>query len=189
MRFLLDYLKGLKEFMTKKEVRSKMLKRRASLSSDFVRTHSNNIFTQLVDSNILANAQNVFVYVSFKNEVDTKAIIKYLLQNEKNVFIPYIDEMDIMHPVYYTDDVVKNKYGIDEPKNPKIFDKNQLDLVIMPLVAFDKNNDRIGFGGGYYDRFLENLNVKKIGLAYAFQKTEDCYKEKTDIQIDDIFVD
>lgn len=176
--------------MTKKEIRSEMLKKRNSLEPSFVEAHSNIIFEKLLKKGVLDNYNNVFVYVSFKNEVDTKKIINYLLQKNKNVFVPYIDENDIMQVVYYSENTIKNKYGILEPKDIKFFDKNSLDLVIMPLVAFDKNRDRIGFGGGYYDRFLENLDVKKIGLAYAFQETFESYeKENTDIKIDEIITD
>ena len=87
------------------------------------------------------------------------------------------------------DKMIKNKYGIDEPIDKQEINKEFLDLMIVPLVGYDANCYRLGYGGGYYDRYLKDFNAPTIGLAYSFQYIEHYQSEDFDIPLDDIITD
>ena len=90
------------------------------------------------------------------------------------------------------DELIVDNYGILEPK---YVDKNNIgdnfDLIIMPGVAFDRCGNRIGYGGGYYDKYLLNIkeDIKKIALAYDIQVIDDIHREKHDIKVDCIITE
>lgn len=136
------------------------------------------IFNQLKQESIFQDAQSVGIYLSFKGEVDTTPIIDHLWQNNKHCFIPVIapeQNQLSFHP--YTPDtkMTKNRFDILEPsKLTKALPLTQLDLVITPLVAFDKACNRIGMGKGFYDRTFEDDSTRPplVGLAYDFQAVQ-----------------
>ena len=94
-----------------------------------------------------------------------------------------------MYFTLYQDKMIKNKYGIDEPIDKQEINKEFLDLMIVPLVGYDANCYRLGYGGGYYDRYLKDFNAPTIGLAYSFQYIEHYQSEDFDIPLDDIITD
>ena len=86
----------------------------------------------------------------------------------------------------------EDKYGILEPtKDIEAMNKNELDLVIMPGLAFDTNGGRLGYGGGYYDKYLQKIagNLSKVALAYDFQIVQEVPKEEHDIKVDYIITE
>ena len=96
-----------------------------------------------------------------------------MFANHKNVqlIVPVInfENKILLHKYYHKDELLhQNKYGIMEPINSPLFTTlNTLDVVIVPLLSFDKKGHRVGYGSGYYDRFLSNAtNAKKIGLSF-----------------------
>ena len=135
----------------------------------------------------------VSIYFPIKNEVPTKTIASYIRDSGKKCFLPFIDknlnnkEMKFSE---FTNEVslVKNKFNIPESLNSSLTIGSELELVIMPLVAFDDKGYRLGMGQGYYDFTFRNflLNKKQVflGLAYDFQKTESCYPEEHDLKMD-----
>jgi len=123
------------------------------------------------------NAKTILFYASFDGEVETFTMIKEAQKLGKTISLPGIprDEQKII-PVAVTsleDDLQTGPYGIRQPKidQDKTLEKNCLDMVVVPGVAFDKQNNRLGRGGGYYDRFLASLpsDVPTVGLAFDFQ--------------------
>ena len=156
-------------FSTKKDIRKNMLSKRNLMNSNEVREYSDEIFENFCDLNF--DFQRVMIYLSFKNEVMTERFISQLKFAQKHVSIPYcIDDlsMDAVKLVDF-DEFKVNKYDILEPENPVKINKNTIELCIIPGVAFDGFGARIGFGKGYYDRFLKDTNILKIGLCYDFQ--------------------
>ena len=134
-----------------------------------VREYSDEIFENFCDLNL--DFQSVMVYLSFKNEVMTDRFISQFKIDKKDVSIPYCINDLSMNAVKLVDfDEFKvNRYGILEPENPVKTDKNTIHLCVVPGVAFDGSGARIGFGKGYYDRFLKGTNIIKIGICYDFQ--------------------
>lgn len=156
-----------------------------------------NIFNRVVNSEIYKNSEVIFIYVSFNGEVDTLKIIEYSLNHNKIVCVPRVicntKSMEAVK-ISSTYELAKGLYGILEPKKIcKAIDKKDIDLVLIPGIAFDKKGNRLGYGGGFYDKFLEkkdlNFKFSTIGLAYEFQVVENIPCEKHDISVDGIITD
>lgn len=176
----------------KKALKEEMLRKRNALSKSEIEEKSRIIREKLNSLPEFKKSKNILIYASFNNEVDTKILISELLENkEKNVLIPFVEknnpvlQLSVLNNL---DDLEPKTFGILEPKKDKIknFDINKLDLVIVPGIAFDKNGHRIGYGYGYYDRFLGKLGrkAKKIGLCYDFQLIDKIPEEKHDVPMD-----
>ena len=136
----------------------------------------------------------VFVYMDFNNEVMTSDLIKHMLAEKKRVAIPYTDTIStLIIPSEITEeaDLKLSPFGYFEPKEINPVDVEEIDLVLVPGVVFDKNLNRIGFGKGYYDRILKNLKpgAKKIALAHDFQVLDEVPAEDHDVKMDMIITE
>lgn len=175
--------------MNKKDLREKIQLKLKDLHS---REEKNKlIFEELINNKDIKNSKNIMCFVSFKNEVDTHKFIKYMLKNNKNIYIPIIDSKNkIMNisELKSFDELEKGFYGILEPKKEfiRITNPNILDIVITPGIVFAKDNYRIGYGGGYYDKFFANkeLNALKIGVCFNEQIIEKVPYNEYDIPVD-----
>ena len=176
----------------KKEFRKKVINLRKEKDKDFIKHNSDIITDKLLNLDCIKNAKNIMLYLDFNNEVSTYSLIKKLLNLGKIVSSPItLKEERKLIPSQITD--LKNgiqygTYNIREPKpecSPAINIKD-LDVVIVPAVAYDKNCYRLGYGGGFYDRFLENLrkDAVTIGIAFDLQIFDEVPKEAHDAQLD-----
>ena len=176
----------------KKEFRKKVINLRKEKDKDFIKHNSDIITDKLLNLDCIKNAKNIMLYLDFNNEVSTDSLIKKLLNLGKIVSSPItLKEERKLIPSQITD--LKNgiqygAYNIREPKpecSPAINIKD-LDVVIVPAVAYDKNCYRLGYGGGFYDRFLENLrkDAVTIGIAFDLQIFNEVPKEAHDAQLD-----
>ncbi len=132
----------------------------------------------------IKKAESILLYYPHKNEVDTLPIISDLLKEGKIVLLPKVQGKDII-PIQIKDlSNLKEGYaGIKEPEgNPVSVDS--IDVIIVPGVAFDKKGHRLGYGKGFYDRFLKKTKGLKIGLAYDFQVIEELPSEEHDVPLD-----
>jgi len=112
-------------------------------------------------------AKTVFCYISAHGEVDTYNLIKELLKT-KRVVVPYCVDNDgnmIASEIASLDDLQDGRFGIPEPVSPKEFPKSEIDFVIVPGIAFDEEGYRLGYGKGYYDRFLSDISPYKLGVC------------------------
>jgi 5-formyltetrahydrofolate cyclo-ligase len=142
-------------------------------------------------------AKLIMAYVDYKNEVITNDIISYSLEKGKRVVVPVTEiktkKMTPCEVINYPEDLISGNYGIMEPKEECIrpVDPKIIDLILIPGVAFDVRGNRLGYGAGYYDRFLMRLNddAVKIALAYEMQILENVYPEKHDVPIDFIITE
>ena len=137
--------------------------------------------------------RKVSIYFPIKNEVPTKTIASYIRDSGKKCFLPLIDKDLNNKEMKFSEfineaSLVKNKLNIPESLNSSLIIGSELEVIIMPLVAFDDKGYRLGMGQGYYDFTFRNflLNEKQVflGLAYDFQKTESCYPEEHDLKMD-----
>ena len=176
----------------KKEFRKKVINLRKEKDKDFIKHNSDIITDKLLNLDCIKNAKNIMLYLDFNNEVSTDSLIKKLLNLGKIVSSPItLKEERKLIPSQIAD--LKNgiqygAYNIREPKpecSPAINIKD-LDVVIVPAVAYDKNCYRLGYGGGFYDRFLENLrkDAVTIGIAFDLQIFDEVPKEAHDAQLD-----
>lgn len=131
-------------------------------------------------------SENVFCYYSVENEVNTTD----LFSANKNWYIPRINSNELCVCHYEPDNLVCNKYNIPEPTSEEV-DKDCIDLIIIPALAADINGYRIGYGGGYYDRFLSNAkpDILKVVFIYSDLLFESVYPEDFDIKCDIVVTD
>lgn len=124
-----------------------------------------------------------FIYNSFGAETDTKNIIASLISRGKRVLLPRV-EGDEMVPVEYRegDELAKSAFGVYEPQGQAYTGK--IDVVIVPLLAVNSRGYRLGYGGGYYDRFLKGAAAVKVGIAYDFQLTDEFEEDGWDEPLD-----
>jgi 5-formyltetrahydrofolate cyclo-ligase len=177
---------------SKSEIRKRILKMRNSMTDVEVKSKSQIISDKLKSLDEYNSSKTIFVYMSFGNEVDTLNLIKYMLKDNKRVVIPYTDTINtVIIPSELKsleDDLILNKFGYYEPKfeNIQKVETDELDLIIVPGVVFDKNLNRIGFGKGYYDRILvgKKPSTKAVAVAYEFQVLDEIPSEPHDIKMD-----
>ena len=111
---------------------------------------------------------HVYLSIESKNEVDTNDIISFILNKNKRVIVPKISNENLIHfEIDQNTKFTTNKLGIREPISKVSFDTSLIEIIIVPLLVFDKNGHRVGYGGGYYDRFMSNIkdDVIKVGLS------------------------
>ena len=173
--------------MDKKEIRREIIAKR-----DLIKNKSEldeKIEEKLRNNEIYKNSKNIFIYLGFGSEINTIKYVEDFLNEGKKIIIPYTDMKNkVMYGIEVNtlDGLKKNKFGILEPTDTsKIFNKEDIDLVIMPGVAFDRSGNRIGYGGGYYDKFLCEMSsdIPTIALAYNIQILEEVPSEKHDIKV------
>jgi len=176
----------------KRALKHEIFEKRRALSKDDVKEKSLKIRENLFSLEEFKKAKNILFYVSFKNEVGTHKMIKELIaKKEKTVIVPYVmgDNPILQLSELKNFDWLEVKtFGVLEPKELYIreFNHEKVDLVIVPGIVFDKQGHRIGYGHGYYDKFLKKLgkNVKKIGLAFELQVVDEIPKEEHDVPVD-----
>ncbi|WP_027623261.1 5-formyltetrahydrofolate cyclo-ligase [Clostridium lundense] len=176
----------------KKLIRDSILKIRDTISLSERKKYDEEIFKKVIESKYYKEAKSIFIFVSYKTEVDTHKIIKKALEDGKVISVPkVISKKDGMYGAIINkfSDLKPGKYGILEPgeENIKILEKD-IDLVLIPGAVFDKEGGRIGYGGGFYDRFLVKVrkDVPKVAIAYDVQIIDKVPMGELDVRIDDI---
>lgn len=173
----------------KNEIRSDYLSKRKQIRHRDKNNWDLSIFNQLINLNIYSNAKTIHLYVSNSeiNEVDTIQIIHHSLLNGKKVVVPRVVNDSLLEhlEIKTTRNLKKNRWGILEPENGEEVDIDDFNVIIVPMVAGDKQRNRIGYGKGFYDRFLVKSSAFKIGLLYDLQiHTEELPVETFDIPLD-----
>ena len=152
------------------------------------------IFNKIIKNEIYINSRTIGIYMNLDSEVDTKKIIDYSIKNNKIVAIPKVvgNNLEFYQIKSLNDNFVKSPFNILEPISTKenYIDKSNIDLLIVPGICFDNEGNRIGFGKGYYDRYLNNSNIKTIGICFKEQITTKIIPtNRYDVKIDVIITD
>ncbi len=173
--------------MDKAEIRKTMLARRWALTSKYVSDNSDRVFERLSALPEINGAKNVMIYSHFANEVKTGKLAGWLLFNEKRVFLPVVEGETLLVADMSSTCFEMNSFGIAQPeKETACFAQpGEIDVFIVPGLAFDEEGNRIGFGKGYYDDLLARApKAVKIALAYDFQMIGTMTPEQHDIKMD-----
>lgn len=172
----------------KDKIRKEILAKRNILSDKDINKKSDLIIKNL--ASYIENIQNIMIFMDMKTEVKITKLLE--LYPKKNFFISKITnsknrEMKINK--YNKNELILHKFGYYESSSNDFYDEEILDVVIVPALAFDSKKNRIGFGGGYYDTFLEKVRQKNnkalfIGVCYDFQIIDNIPTEKHDVTLD-----
>lgn len=174
--------------LMKKILRKQYLALRSSKDEIELMESSKKIIDNLYKSREFLLSQTIMVYVSFRGEVETHGLIKSLLKESKRVCVPLCKSEDCTmtaREVLNFSDLKPGAYGILEPdESMTIVPKNEIDFIIVPGCVFSKGGHRIGYGKGYYDRFLKDCPAKTCGLSYDFCLLDSIPYETTDVPLD-----
>ena len=182
----------------KKKLRKEILEKRNNLDLDAKKEADYIIQEKLFNSEYYKNSGKIFIYISYGSEINTKDMIVRALEDKKRIFVPRTvfktKHMDAVEINSLDDLAEEDRYGILEPAQYiEASDPNEIDLIVVPGVAFDVNGGRMGYGAGYYDRYFKridnNRKIKKLALAYDFQLLDSIPMEEHDEIMDVIYTD
>ena len=180
------------------EIRSHIQQQRAELSKEQQAVRSENICRRIVESDVLKKALHIAIYLPVRGEADPTYLQNFEEMLGKNFYLPILSKTNKNHlefALYNKSTVMKlNRFNIPEPdiESTKILaNAKQLDAVIMPMVAIDDLGNRIGMGGGFYDRTFEFRKTQPckpdlIAFAYNFQLIEKQSPQPWDVPVDSI---
>ena len=172
------------------ELRRSSLRKRDALSSESRRASSNRI-AEIVKQILGDHVRMIHAYLNHRSEVETRQLIATLVSSGCQVLVPVVnpaeDGTHILEHWRITDveDVVPGQYKIDEPRSREVGDPTSVNSILVPLVAFDRSGTRLGYGKGYYDRFLREFpDPIRIGLAFECQEVSRIPKKRHDEPLD-----
>lgn len=176
----------------KQSIRKRMLDLRQQMPLEQSLEYSRRISKRFLGLDMFKNSINIMVYIAFKNEVRTIPLINSCLSRGKRIVVPLcVKESRQLLLSELKDpetELRPGTYGVPEPTPEYLrpFSRENLDLILVPGVAFDKQGFRLGYGAGYYDRFFNELThkVTSIGLAFELQIVQEVPVEPTDWPVD-----
>lgn len=180
--------------MDKITLRKKVLAERSKIAKGERLSKGNKIIESFKSTNLYKDATMIMIYISFGTEIHNHDFIQDALAEGKKIVVPVtFHNPRMMKPsqICSFDELAPGYYNILSPKEEYIryVDKSQIDVIIVPGAVFDKAGYRIGYGGGYYDRFLADLKAPKVSFAFEMQLTDAVPKEDFDIPVDYIITE
>jgi len=167
------------------QIRRAMKEQRQSLTKEQITELSSAVYNNFLSLSI--SGKSAFIYKDFRSEVETANFIEYFKSLGSTISYPFIDGENMLAVMPTNSGFIANSFGVEEPNEYVIID--DIDVAIIPLLACDKDKNRIGFGKGYYDRFLSNHPCLKIGICYDFQVIESVPVNNWDVPLDIIITD
>jgi 5-formyltetrahydrofolate cyclo-ligase len=183
--------------LNKQAIRKRLLNERKLLSQQAILGKSKIIADKLRNFDKYQQSENIMLYVATKKEVQTQEVIESAQKDNKKIFIPLInrENSDLIPALIYDfkKELVLGNLGIYQPREEfyRLYSPKILDLVIVPGVAFTAQGNRLGRGGGYYDRFLTQVreNTYLVALAFEMQIVDQIPKDENDIPVDFIITE
>jgi 5-formyltetrahydrofolate cyclo-ligase len=180
-------------------LRAKLKAQRQSLSDDEVAVASEKIANSFWQKSFVQRISNLAVYMSVGGEINCTSIIEIAWLRKKNVFAPILRGNRLnFAPLKQDSKWVTNHFGILEPiyKNSELIKPQQLDIVVTPLLAFDEQLNRVGMGGGFYDRSFafckRRRNYRRprlVGVAHSFQKVKQISSQPWDVPLNSVITE
>jgi 5-formyltetrahydrofolate cyclo-ligase len=182
---------------TKASLRQALLEKRDAIPPEVRRVKDRLIRERLLSLGEIKNVQTVFIFASFRSEIDTSGIIESMLGEGKRIVLPVVDREQHRLLLYEIRDLheLKSGYmGIPEPSvrsDERLLSINDIDAVVIPGAGFDPAGNRIGYGGGYYDILLSGLQrrIPVIAPAFEEQLVDSVPSEPHDVRVDLIVTD
>lgn len=138
------------------------------------------LYARILNDTKYLNSKCIALFVGFNDEIETEELIKIMLADNKCICLPFIGGKTMtFHKINSLDELIKNNMGIKEPpKTNELIEADEIDLMFVPGLCFDYQGYRIGYGGGYYDRYLKDNDIYTIGIGYHEQYLADELIEK-----------
>ena len=170
----------------KQQLREKYKQLRKNIPNKTIQ--SSKIADKIRNHTSYQQSDHIAFYYSYGSEVDTKAMIQQALLDHKHVYLPKVinkEEMEF-YEIKSLDEIIhRNALGILEPEASVRAEK--IEVMIIPGLCFDEKGDRLGYGGGYYDRYLQDKEIYKIGICFDEQLSDEAIEiNKYDIQMDEV---
>ena len=175
----------------KKRLRAELLARRKALTEEYMRAAGESIQDKLLSSELYASVESIFVYVSMPEEPPTARIISRALAEGKNVYAPKCEGKTMLAVrIRSINDLKPGKLGIPEPEiDGDIKTADELGLIIAPCVAASEDGRRLGHGGGYFDRFLNQERENTVCLCFKELLCEDIPVDENDVRMKHIITE
>ncbi|WJY14596.1 5-formyltetrahydrofolate cyclo-ligase [Pectobacteriaceae bacterium CE90] len=179
----------------RQSLRQEVRQRRRQLSAEQQAAFARQATERVMSHPRLQHAQRVAVFLSFDGELNTQPLIQALWQQQKQVYLPVLHPFSPGHLLFLRYDseteLVQNRLKVMEPRLDvrKVLPPTQLDILLAPLVAFDARGQRLGMGGGFYDRTLQHWQQRgpyPIGLAHDCQQVEALPVDNWDVALPEI---
>lgn len=171
----------------KKEIRKQIRELKKSIPQQVRERASISIQEKLLENDLIKDASTIFLYYALPDEVDTVLLLKKLSNRrggEKRIILPVVEGDILVLKEYIPEETVSGYQKIQEPSGNVIIDPAEIDLAIIPGVAFDTRCNRMGRGKGFYDKLLPYLHCPTIGLGFDFQIIESVPCESFDKPLD-----
>lgn len=169
--------------MEKKEIRRAINKQRRALSEPEKNSAAAQVYEKLEQTDSFQSAKRILFYYALPDELPTKDFLEQWC-GRKEFYLPRVNGVELDILPYDKTKLESGAYSIEEPIGDDLLNPQELDLIIVPAVAFDHNANRLGRGKGFYDRLLSTTEAVKIGVGYDFQIIEDIPVESHDIPMD-----
>ncbi|WNY22936.1 5-formyltetrahydrofolate cyclo-ligase [Methanimicrococcus hongohii] len=173
--------------------------KRDSLTQAEVIEKSKTITDALIRSDLFEKSSSLFAYLDVRNEVHTRPLIEYCFGINKPVFVPVTRDREMFFTqLHGFSDLVEAGFGISEPAHPIAAEPDEKSLFIIPGVGFDECGNRIGYGAGFYDKYLHCRNLHRsncrsgmhlVGICFEIQMADELPKEETDVQMDSVLTE
>lgn len=171
------------KFSEKNEIRYKMKNLRVIMPEREKRTAAEEVFERLEKTAAFLLADRIMMYHSLPDELYTHDFLRKWA-GRKRFYLPRINGVDLEVLPYEESRLELGSFHIEEPSGHEITDPSEIELVVVPAVAYDKKGKRLGRGKGFYDRFLKQTKATKIGVGYEFQLVDELPSEPHDIPMD-----
>lgn len=182
--------------MNKKDLRKNILEKRSQLTRENIIDYSKTILNTVTNLDAYKNAKRIMCFVSMGTEVDTHPLIEKAISDGKSVVVPITVDATrelLLSDLFSLSELEVADHNIEVPKEEfvRLVEPETVDLVLVPGLAFAKNGHRVGYGGGYYDRFLAKLDesVPKIAIGFDLQVVDEVPTNKFDIAVDSLITE
>ena len=177
--------------MKKSQLRKHYLSKRKAISAEKMAIKSQQITDLFFQNFDLSTVKylHIFLPIIKQNEINTMLIMKELQQNfsEIDITVPRIipEKSELEHYLFDEKNLIENQWGVIEPsgENQEIILPEQIDLVVIPLLIFDKNGNRVGYGKGFYDRFLQHCKPETLKLGLCLEEPIDTIEDVKEFDI------
>lgn len=170
--------------MNKEDIRSRVKARKSLLSASEKMSAAASVFSRLEQSAAFTLAENILFYHSLPDELSTHEFLERWC-GRKHFFLPRVNGLNLEILPYDRSRMALGAFHIEEPTGNDTADISQIELVVVPAVAYDRRGNRVGRGKGYYDRLLAETKATKVGVGYDFQLLEEeIPSEPHDVAVD-----